>query len=127
MNMEKLFWKIFKAKDENQLHEIVINNPLLNDNSNWFPYGGRDKNDISNFGTFENQQSNPVPALIEKITNSIDSLLLKKCRLANIDPKSKKAPPDMATAVEKFFGIKVEHRDGKKCVYGQYVRKVEIT
>ena len=33
----------------------------------------------------------------------------------------------MLELVEKFFGIKVEHRDGKKCVYGQYVRKVEIT
>lgn len=106
MNSEKLFWAIFKAKDEDDLHRIVQENTLLRDNNNWFPYGGRDKNDRSNFGTFENQQSNPVPALIEKITNSIDSLLLKKCRLAEIDPKSRMAPNDMATAVEKFFGIK---------------------
>lgn len=106
MNTEKLFWSIFKAEDENILHEIIKRDKLLSDNNNWFPYGGRDKNDRSNFGTFENQQANPVPALIEKITNSIDSLLLKKCRLAGINPKGKEASPDMASAVEKFFGIK---------------------
>lgn len=106
MEMEKLFWALFEAEDENELNNIVQKNALLNDSANWFPYGGRDQNDKSNFGTFENQQSNPVPALIEKITNSIDSLLLKKCRLLGINPKSLDAPPDMATAVEKFFNIK---------------------
>lgn len=106
MEMEKLFWALFEAEDENELNKIVQKNALLNDSANWFPYGGRDQNDKSNFGTFENQQSNPVPALIEKITNSVDSLLLKKCRLLGINPKSSDAPPDMATAVEKFFNIK---------------------
>ena len=33
---------------------------------NWKPYG----NNPGNFGTFENQQNNPIPALVEKITNS---------------------------------------------------------
>lgn len=106
MDMGKLFWTIFKANNENELNEILQKNALLNDGTNWFPYGGRDQNDRGNFGTFENQQSNPVPALIEKITNSIDSLLLKKCRLSDINPKSSDAPQDMATAVERFFGIK---------------------
>lgn len=106
MNTEKLFWSIFNSKDEDALHELIVKDKILSDNNNWFPYGGRDKNDRSNFGTFENQQANPVPALIEKITNSIDSLLLKKCRVSGIDPKGKDAPSDMASAVEKFFKIK---------------------
>ncbi len=106
MDTKKLFWSIFSAKDEAALHNIVLRNELLSNNHNWFPYGGRDKNDRSNFGTFENQQSNPVPALIEKVTNSIDSLLLKQCKLMKIDPKSKEAPSNMAIAVEKFFDIK---------------------
>ena len=106
MNLEKLFWSIYKSKDETELHHLVQGSLLLSDNRNWFPYGGRDEKDKSNFGTFENQQSNPVPALIEKVTNSIDSLLLKKCRLEGIDPTSKEAPENMAKAVELFFGIK---------------------
>jgi hypothetical protein len=106
MDMEKLFWSMFSAQDENGLDDIVRKNPFLNDVNNWFPYGGKDHNDRGNFGSFDTQQSNPIPALVEKITNSIDSLLLKKCRLAHIDPKLSEAPQDMATAVEKFFKIK---------------------
>jgi len=106
MTNEKLFWKIFNAQDENELHKTVTESKILSDKDNWYPYGGKDKNDRGNFGTFENQQANPIPALIEKITNSIDTLLLKKCRLKEIDPKSDDAPNDMAEAVERFFDIK---------------------
>src|SRR3989338_3488566 len=103
---EKLFWAIFKAEDENQLHHIVNANLLLRDEQNWHPYGGRNKNERVNFGTFENQQPHPIPALVEKVTNSIDSLLLKHCRLLGIDPKSPQAPRSMQEAVERLFGIK---------------------
>ncbi len=106
MDNEKLFWKIFKCKNEDELNNLVQEDKVLNDESNWYPYGGKDKSDKSNFGIFENQQSNPIPALIEKVTNSIDSLLLKKCRLLKIDPKSKQAPQTMSEAVELFFDIK---------------------
>ena len=45
---------------------------MNHDNRNWKPYGGNK----GNFGTFESQQYHPVPALIEKITNSIDATLI---------------------------------------------------
>lgn len=104
--MEELFWDIFNSKDENELHKLVTTNSLLNNDNNWFPYGGKDKTDRSNFGTFENQQPNAIPALIEKVTNSIDSLLMKECKSHMIAPDSNQAPKNMAEAVEKFFGIK---------------------
>lgn len=104
--MQDLFWKIFKCENEEELHKLVTKNPLLSRDENWFPYGGRDRSDRSNFGTFENQQPNAIAALVEKITNSIDSLLMKECRLKGIDPKCAGAPKTMAEAVEKFFNIK---------------------
>ncbi|RKZ30730.1 hypothetical protein DRQ36_04495 [bacterium] len=104
--MEKLFWQLFNAESEEEVHKIVKRNPLLKDNGNWFPYGGRDINDKTNFKTFENQQPHPLPALVEKITNSIDALLMKKCYMAGIDPTSPQAPKNMSEAVERFFGIK---------------------
>ena len=100
--LESLFWLLFNVEDEDALHKIVRSNPFLQDENNWQPYGGT----RGNFGTFENQQPHPIPALVEKITNSIDSLLLKKCREAGIDPKSSEAPKDMTEAVEKYFSIK---------------------
>jgi len=104
--MEKLFWDLFNAEDENVLHEIVLSNKLMANAENWFPYGGNSMEDRSNFSTFENQQPEPIPALVEKITNSIDSLLLKECRLSGVNPKSSEAPKTLKEAVEKYFRIK---------------------
>lgn len=106
--MENLFWSIFNAKDENELRELVQNDPLLSDDNNWFPYGGSDPDDTGNFSTFENQQPDPVPALVEKITNCIDAILLRECCKKNIDPSSDDAPKSMLEAVENFYSI----RDG---------------
>lgn len=66
----------------------------------WAPLGANE----SNFGVIENQQSSPVAALIEKITNSIDAILLRKCLEVAIDPRSAAAPATMGEAVERFFG-----------------------
>ena len=60
----------------------------------------------SELNTLENQQNNPIPALVEKITNSLDAILLNECKKRGIDPKSKEAPKRMSAAVEKFFGIR---------------------
>ena len=100
---KELFFKLFKANGKQEVSEMISNNDLLKNPGNWHPYGG----DKSNFSVFDNQQPNPVPALIEKITNSIDSILLKKCKLQGIDPTNRKeAPNSMSKAVEKFFNIK---------------------
>lgn len=96
--MEKLFWTIYNTKYENQLHEIVKTNSFLNNNDNWFPYG-----DENYFGVIEGQQASPIPALVEKITNSIDAILMRKCYESNINPKSNDAPKSMEKAVEIFF------------------------
>ena len=97
-----LFFDLYNAENENELEKIIINSSLLSDESNWKPYGGN----RNNFGTFENQQNNPIPALVEKITNSIDACLLKKCAEENINPESDYAPKTMYEAVERFYSIK---------------------
>ena len=104
--MKELFWKLFNVNDENELNNIVQNNDLLSNKNNWYPYGGNSYDDKWNFATFESQQPDSIAALIEKITNSIDSILLKHCRLNGINPKSNLAPKTMAEAVEKYFNIK---------------------
>ncbi len=100
---EDLFWTLLKANGEEEIKNIIERNSLLKNPNNWHPYG----NDDSNFSVFENQQPNAISSLIEKITNSIDSILIKECHLSNIDPKDyHKAPKSMNKAVEKFFKIK---------------------
>ncbi|CAM1365848.1 conserved hypothetical protein [Tenacibaculum litoreum] len=99
--MENLFWKIYNANSEEELAKIIESEPIFKDRKNWRPYGGIE----GNFGTFEAQQNNAIPALVEKITNSIDATLIKECRSLKIDPKSKDAPKTMNEAVEKFYGV----------------------
>lgn len=66
---------------------------------NWHPLGGSE----NNFGVIENQQASPIAALIEKLTNSIDAILMRRCLESGIDPKSSAAPNSMHSAIETFF------------------------
>ena len=45
--------------------------------------------DDTNFSTIKNQQSSPIVSLIEKVTNSIDAILMKKSYENKTHPKSK--------------------------------------
>ena len=101
MDFENLFWAVFNCNGEEELHKVVSGIDLFKNPSNWHPYGGKDENDRSNFSTFMNQQPSAEGALIEKITNSIDALLLKRCKQENINPKSAEAPSSIEEAVEK--------------------------
>jgi hypothetical protein len=59
-----------------------------------------------NLNQLNNQQSDPTAALVEKLINSIDAVLLGKCYKADIDPKSPAAPRTMAEAVDRLFKVK---------------------
>ncbi len=100
--MEKIFWELYNADSESEVEKIIKKHKAFQDTENWKPYGGNK----GNFGTFESQQNHPVPALIEKITNSIDATLIKECKLKGLDPKSNEAPKSMSEAVELFYGVK---------------------
>jgi len=97
--MKHLFPQLYKASTETELHTIISSNSLFQNPDNWYPLGGND----SNFGIVENQQASPIAAIIEKLTNSIDAILMRRCYEENIDPKSLFAPKSMQEAVETFF------------------------
>ena len=96
INTEKLFDDLYWANTESEVTEILLS---VQDNLTWKPYG----NNESNFGVMEAQQAEPVPALVEKLTNSIDAILMKRCLEEGIDPKSKKAPKSVEGAIKEFF------------------------
>jgi len=100
MDERKLFTQLFEAGTEQDIESIIQSNTDLFKDDNWHPLG---KN-RSNYSIVKNQQANPIAALIEKLTNSIDAILTKKCLEAGIDPKSSEAPRSINEAVQKFFG-----------------------
>lgn len=99
MDVKQLFFDLYNAPVEKKVSDILDKYKLIQNPSTWRPLGGFE----SNFGVVENQQSSPIPALIEKITNGIDAILMRKCCEQRIDPKSELAPRSIDEALQKFF------------------------
>ena len=99
LSMRQLFNILYFAQTEDDVDQVVKTHPNVFKPENWYPLGGHE----NNFGVIENQQSTPIAALIEKITNSIDAVLMKKCLEADINPKSNQAPQSMDEARTNFF------------------------
>lgn len=75
----------------------------------WSPYGNREKN----WDTVGNQQTNPIGALVEIVTNGIDSILLRKARESGLtDMRAPDVPQSMFEAVKRFFPHVVEGKIG---------------
>lgn len=99
MSNQRLFKQLYAASREEEVDDIIEDHPHVFRESNWHPYGGNE----SNFGVVENQQAAPVPALVEKITNSIDAILMRKCREDGLDPADPEAPQSIQKAVDRYF------------------------
>lgn len=99
---KNIFEALLKAETEEEVHNIVEKEQLFQNNENWKKYGDLE----NNWGSVGTQQDEASAALVEKITNSIDALLLRECRLKDINPKSDSAPRDIFSAAEDFFGVK---------------------
>ena len=99
MNHEALFWKLFNADTESAVTGVLEAHPEFHNPANWTPYG----QNRNNFGVVENQQASPIPALVEKIINSIDAILMRRCQEEGIDPKARDAPRTVDDAVQAFF------------------------
>ena len=99
IDLKKLFFNLYRCRKEKEVEKLLRHYSLLDSPSNWDYYGGTD----SNFSVVENQQSGPVPALIEKVTNGIDAILMRRCIESGIDPRSPQAPRSIMEAVETFF------------------------
>lgn len=99
MDVEQLFWKLYKSSEEDEIHKVLGQFNLLNSSPNWRPYGQNE----SNYGVVENQQASPIPALIEKITNGIDAIFMRACIEQGVNPRSEEAPRSIDQALKRFF------------------------
>jgi hypothetical protein len=100
MQDSKLLEYFLNADSEEAILEIFKLRGLLNEPKCWRYLGGMPNNQ----SIVQAQQSNAGAALIEKITNGFDAILLRFCKAQGIDPRGEKAPKNMAVAVEEFLG-----------------------
>jgi hypothetical protein len=99
IDLRTLFLKLYNAKTEEELDNVISKHQEFFQNKNWVPIG----NNESNYGIIENQQASPIAALVEKVTNSIDAILTKKCLEQSIQPDGPDAPLSMSQAIDRFF------------------------
>lgn len=90
---------LLHADEENEVVEILEDKDFWDKPELWRNYG--DKED--NFSTIGNQQSRPEAALVEKIVNSVDAILMNECWTQGIPPEDSRAPKSIHEAVALYF------------------------
>jgi hypothetical protein len=99
---EELLLALYAAEDEEQV-EVLVKKHSLGDGKHWRPLNG----DRNNASIIHNQQASEIGALVEKLTNSIDAVLMRAVLEKGIDPRSPEAPKTMDEAVKTCFGSKL--------------------
>lgn len=103
LDYKKLLLDLYNAPNADSLYQMILSYGL-DTSEYWKPYGGIS----NNAGTFENQQSTPENALVEKLTNSIDAILMKECMQRGIQPNDKtdsNVPKTINAAIKMFFNV----------------------
>jgi len=104
MNGEKiknLAVLLAKSDTEKNVISILEQAGFWSDENAWREY---DDNPI-NYSTIGNQQSNADTALVEKIINSVDAVMMRECLRKGIKPDGENAPKSIAGAQKDFFEI----------------------
>jgi len=99
--LEKLCVALAQFESEKEVIDILKKWGYWDDPTAWKYYG----NNENNFAVIGNQQNAPDSALVEKIINSVDAVLMRECLRRGIDPESENAPPAIEDALDDFFGI----------------------
>jgi hypothetical protein len=98
---EELFYALLHAETEEEVTSTLQKSGLLNNETDWLPLGEME----NNWSAAGNQQSAAGAALVEKMVNGIDSVLIYECLKRGIDPASAAAPQSMADAAKEFFKL----------------------
>jgi len=104
-SLEELCLNLAFCESEKEVIEILKEIGLWSSSEDWKFYGDT----VNNFATIGNQQSLPESALVEKIINSVDAVLMLECLKRGINPEGEEAPKNIIDALIKFFNIS----DGK--------------
>lgn len=98
-NSKELCLNLLYADTEEEVIRILEQEEYWDDPSVWRAFG--DKKD--NFSTMGNQSSSAEAALVEKLVNSVDAVLMGECLSAGVLPSSANAPRSIPEAVALFF------------------------
>ena len=101
LDIKQLCLSLAQSETEDEVIKLLKKTGYWDSNSAWQYYGENE----NNFSIIGNQQSAPDAALVEKIINSVDAVLMRECLRRGIKPDSKDAPQSIEEALEEYFGI----------------------
>ncbi len=102
MNNEQvkdLCTQLMKSDTEDEIVKILEEAGYWNNPIYWRYYGDKE----NNYSAAGNQADEAEAAMVEKITNSRDAILMNECMVRKIDPTSDDAPSGVREAVAEFF------------------------
>ena len=99
---KELLQELLEAEYEDDVIALLLKRGLFDEanSKRWVAVG----NMPNNQSVVHAQQSSPAAALVEKFTNGLDAILLRRCKAEGVDPRSIAAPQNMTKAVQKWFG-----------------------
>lgn len=100
-----LFEALLQADTEAEVVGILTKAGYWNDPSVWRFYG----DEPENWPTVGNQQSRPDHALVEKLTNAIDTKLIAAAQIGGIPIEGDEAPQTMLDARDLLFGVEMRN------------------
>lgn len=96
---KKLCLRLMKAESEAEVINLLKSSGYWDTPNYWRYYGDKE----NNYSSAGNQADEAESALVEKLTNSRDAILMLACLQRGIDPKSDQAPKNVMDAVANFF------------------------
>ena len=99
---KELCLSLLYAESEREVIDHLTAVGYWDDESAWRNFGDME----NNWSQIGNQQGHPVAAMVEKLVNSIDAVLMRECQARGIPLESLDAPQTIDLALEQFFGIK---------------------
>lgn len=101
MQLKDLCLALVQCETEEEVIEILKREKYWDRPENWQLFGG----DENNYSIIGNQQSKPESAIVEKIINSVDAMLMGECLRQDIKPDSEQAPQSIKESLAKYFQI----------------------
>ena len=96
MDNMHLCLELANSEKEEDVIRILKSMDFWNDRSCWCYFGNLEYN----YSPIGNQQSKPEAAVVEKIVNSVDVVLMTECLERSIDPEGPNAPKNVIGALK---------------------------
>lgn len=101
MPLRDLCIALVQCESEEEVIELLKTEKYWDKDEYWQFFGA----DEGNFSIIGNQQSKPETAIVEKVINSVDAMLLGECLKRDVNPEGSDAPQSINQALIDYFKI----------------------